>query len=108
MTTRNDAREYLAGYLSALTEVSLETGERMADELLDDLKDQGIAVVKAADLNQNLAAMAGWQGRALKVIEAANQLMLDVVTGDGDPTALAQALVEGGWDGRFPTTEEAR
>lgn len=45
-----------------------------------------------------VAVETAWQRSAQKVIDAANQLMLDLVTGDADPRILAQALIDGGFD----------
>lgn len=76
--------------------------EEAGDSILDALAGAGYAVVDAAERQRDLAAVAEWQKSALRVIEAANQLMLDIVCGECDPRDLARALVEGGFDGRLP------
>ncbi len=77
-------------------------GYILVDSILEDLAEAGYAIVNAAEHQQQLAAIADWQRSALTVIEAANRFLLDMVTGDGDPTILAAAMVESGFDGRFP------
>ena len=77
--------------------------DAVAARALDALTAAGYAVVDAADRERDMAAIAEWQRSAPAVIEAANQFLLDTVTGDGNPTALASALIAGGFDGRFPT-----
>lgn len=76
--------------------------EEAGDSILDALAGAGYAVVDAAERQRDLAAVAEWQRSALRVIEAANAFLLDTVTGDGNPTALAGAIVEGGFEDRFP------
>lgn len=74
----------------------------VAEQAEADLASDGYAIVNAAEHQQQLAAIADWQRSALTVIEAANAFLLDMVTGDGDPTILAAAMVESGFDQRFP------
>lgn len=76
-----------------------------AQAALDALAAADWTLIRGSEYQRDLAAIADWQKSALRVIEAANQLMLDLVCGEGDPRDLARALVEGGFDGRLP--EEA-
>ena len=50
--------------------------------------------------DEQLAAIAEWQRSALIVITAANQFVMDCVTGDGNPVTIAKALIDSGFDGR--------
>lgn len=69
-------------------------------QVLTALTDAGYQIVKTTDLATDLAAMAAWQKSALIVITAANKFVADVVTGDGNPTTIARALIDSGFDGR--------
>lgn len=68
-----------------------------ADAAVDAL--EGDWVIRSADdYQQELSAIAEWQKSARIVIDAANQFVLDCVTGDGNPVTIAQALIDSGLD----------
>ena len=93
------ARDVIAGVIGIGEPVA---GHDPAQEIIDALVNSGYRVARASDIEQELSAIADWQRSALRVIEAANQFCLDLVTGDANPKALAAALVDGGFDDRFP------
>lgn len=54
--------------------------------------------VEQDERQTEMAAIAEWQNSARIVIDAANQFVLDCVTGDGNPVTIAQALIDSGFD----------
>lgn len=70
----------------------------MADTAIDALEDNGWSLRRRDEYNRELAAIAEWQNSARIVIDAANQFVMDCVTGDGNPVTIAQALIDSGFD----------
>lgn len=87
---------------TAPAETAKDWQREHAAHQLDALNSAGFVFVKSGDFLRDMASIADWQGRALRVIEAANAFLLDAVTGDGDPDKLAGALVDTDFADRFP------